>query len=595
MLHPLRAALIAFALCAASLAGSATVAQAAAPPTLNSPLSSTSVGGQIEVDYSLPATPDAHSVTVTFAGAATTTLTLASTATTGDFTFAAASPGSAPAVESVTGPAIADGTYSVTLAYESSVDSTTASITSTNVVVDTETAAPTLLAPVNGGDYSSIPIRYTLPQTAQAGSVRVTFSGPVTRTLTMINTSVSTTAYVDPTNPAGTAPVVSITPAASTLPDGSYTMVLSYSNSLGDPQASAGPISIQIDHTTLQPTLTEPASGTVSGPLTVNYSLPEAAEAGTVTLKFAGPVTRTLTMVDSSPSGAFSLNPQNPTASPDVVSISPSATTIPDGTYTVTISYQDALGNLAAASSVSAVTLDNATLAPILTQPAAGASITGPISVSYSLPETATAGSVTLTLTGPKTYALTLADSAAGTHSLTIDPANPGSSADVANVSGGATIAPGTYSFALSYQDALGNPAASSAAAAITLEAASALVPPATSTPTASTPTPSTVLAPVTGVGSLSGPLRVRHSCRLPRRSCVPPTFRFTASAPETVVLRFAGKHGRNELTVTVSVSSSGPSKVRLTRSQWRRLRRGRTTVVASAGTSASRFGFRVR
>ena len=584
--HPRRVALIALAICCAALAASVSPSQAAAPPILTSPAASTTVGGSIQVTYTLPATPVAGTVTLAFAGGTTTTLTLAGTATSGSFTFQASNPAGSPSVSSVAGTsAIADGPYAVTLTYEDSGDSTTASATSTNVVVDNETQAPTLSQPASGTYSGALPVNYVLPQTALPGSVTLTFVGPVTRTLTMVNTNPGSTFFLNPANPLGAAQVTSIAPASSTIPDGTYTIVLGYENSLGDPVATTSVSNVTLDNVTQAPTLSAPTAGTISGPIPVMYTLPETAHAGSVKLTFTGAVTRTLTMQNTAPSGTFNLNPANPTASSQVVSIAPSASTIPDGTYGVTVSYQDSIGNPVAFSAPATVTLDNTTLTPTVTAPSSGAKLSGAIGVSFSLPEAAQAGSVKLTLAGAKTYTLSLGDTSAGTHSPTIDPAAPATSADVTNVAGGASIAPGAYTLTLSYRDALGNPAATSAAVTVTLSA-----------PSSNTPVTITVTSTPSGasVSALTGAARVKHACRR-RRGCKPPTFSFTATAAETVVLRFTGKHGRRELTVNFHVAASGPWTVGLTRAQWRRLRRGPTTVVASVGSSSSTFHFVVR
>jgi hypothetical protein len=113
------------------------------------------------------------------------------------------------------------------------------------------------------------------------------------------------------------------------------------------------------------PSLTAPATNSVSAnPVNVSFSLPAAATNGTVTLTFTGAVTRTLTLANSQGSAGthgFSFDPANPTAVSAVASLS-GGTSIPDGVYTVTLSYQDSLGDPAASASSSNVQID--TVAP---------------------------------------------------------------------------------------------------------------------------------------------------------------------------------------------------------------------------------------
>jgi hypothetical protein len=105
---------------------------------------------------------------------------------------------------------------------------------------------------------------------------------------------------------------------------------------------------------------------------------------------------------------------------------------------------------------------DKTTLAPMLVAPASNVVTGNPVSVSYSLPEAALPGSVKLSFGATQ---LTLAESegAAGEHTFSFNPANPTASAQVV---AGEPVTDGVYSVTLSCQDALGNPEASSAAAA---------------------------------------------------------------------------------------------------------------------------------
>ena len=105
---------------------------------------------------------------------------------------------------------------------------------------------------------------------------------------------------------------------------------------------------------------------------------------------------------------------------------------------------------------VLAITLDTATLPPTLTAPAANAIAQNPMTVSFSLPEAALPGSVTLSFTGMTTTVLTLADSeeTSGAHSFSFSPANPRASAQVDS---GAAFADGIYTVTLSYRDAREN------------------------------------------------------------------------------------------------------------------------------------------
>ncbi len=207
------------------------------------------------------------------------------------------------------------------------------------------------------------------------------------------------------------------------------------------------------DTMTLSPTLISPASSTVVGnPISVSFSLPEAALPGSVKLSFGATVLTLAASLESAGTHSFAFSPANPTASPEVAA----GGAIADGSYTVTLSYQDAPGNPAAAASAANVTVDRVTLPPTLFAPAANAVAGSRMYMSFSLPEAALPGSVTLSF---GTTVLTLASSleSAGAHVLLFDAADPTASPRI--VSGGA-IALGVYTVTLSYRDAAGNAAA---------------------------------------------------------------------------------------------------------------------------------------
>lgn len=120
----------------------------------------------------------------------------------------------------------------------------------------------------------------------------------------------------------------------------------------------AGALSFTFDTVTLPPTLIAPASGAAnSNAVAVSFSLQETALPGTVKLSFenSGPVS-TLTLNAASETETvhnFSFNPASPVGG-SVASGSP----IPDGIYTVKLSYQDSLGNAAASAQSTGVLID---------------------------------------------------------------------------------------------------------------------------------------------------------------------------------------------------------------------------------------------
>lgn len=149
---------------------------------------------------------------------------------------------------------------------------------------------------------------------------------------------------------------------------------------------------------TQTPTLSAPVSSHVlsSGALTVSFTLPEAAQPGSVKLSFQnGAVGQVLTLAASQEmSGAhsFSFTPGNPAASPEIASTAP----LPDGIYTVALSYQDAVGSGAATSNAATGVVIDPT-SPTVTPPVGGftpLTLIGPVALPDYIPQAVIAEAV---------------------------------------------------------------------------------------------------------------------------------------------------------------------------------------------------------
>ena len=205
------------------------------------------------------------------------------------------------------------------------------------------------------------------------------------------------------------------------------------------------------DATTGVPTLTAPASSTLTrNPVTVIFTLPETALAGSVTLTFTGSVTRVLTLAASQQtSGAHILffDPANPTASAQIASGTP----LPDGTYTVTLSYQDQYANQAATASSTGVVLDTTppTFSPVTIASSnanpAWARLGDTVTVSFTVSEPIQTPSVTLF----------------GGSVALVNPSgivNPSGNNWTATATVSAATAQGTAAFSIAASDLAGNP-----------------------------------------------------------------------------------------------------------------------------------------
>jgi hypothetical protein len=233
---------------------------------------------------------------------------------------------------------------------------------------------------------------------------------------------------------------------------------------------------------TSPPVLLSPVSFSASSsPLVVRFELPEAASAGTavLVLKETEPSAETIVVLgnqeDSAGEHTVSLQTHDLTANEHEVKSASPTSALSDGTYEVTLAYQDAAKEPAASASAKEVRIDTVTLTPELTAPVSGAEPEAPFVVDYVLPEAALSGSVELLLEGEETGTSTivLTSTAAGEHSVTVNPAHPALEPGVA--SGPARIAPGPYKLHLEYRDALGNPAAATSPIKLTLLAVKCL------------------------------------------------------------------------------------------------------------------------
>lgn len=286
-------------------------------------------------------------------------------------------------------------------------------------------------------------------------------------------------------------------PRSVSVPDGVYTVAMRYSPEGGGPLVHSAPLTnVRVDTVTQAPTLTAPAASSISGaPVAVSLTLPEAALSGTARLSFiptvGTPIVLTLADVTDGPQ-SWNLPVTGLGSSANLTSAS--ASSLPDGTYDAQLAYQDIYGNPAASSLVNGVTIDGATQTPSLTSPASSSTHRGStVPVSFSLAETALTGSTRIIFSGPTTRTVVLAQTAAGSASVTLDRSNLNAAGGVTSVLGGATLPDGLYTVTLQTRDAVGNTAAQVSTTSVRLEE-----PPVDPTPTPDLATTPTILPPPT-------------------------------------------------------------------------------------------------
>jgi hypothetical protein len=223
---------------------------------------------------------------------------------------------------------------------------------------------------------------------------------------------------------------------------------------------------------TATPTLIAPtASSAHNSPLSVEYELPEAG--ASATLSFTPITGPTVTVTLTSPAQAagkhhFFLDLHE--LEDETANVAKaSASSLPDGEYTVALRYQNEALEPFASASAEKVTIKTVTGVPTLSEPTAGQSFRGvAFTVAYKLPEAALPGSVKLLLFGSKAgpKPLLLSNAAAGSHTAEVVPSNPSTGAGIASAQAGRLPAD-SYQLSISYQDALGNPVASTVPIAV--------------------------------------------------------------------------------------------------------------------------------
>lgn len=324
------------------------------------------------------------------------------------------------------------------------------------------TRSPVLTAPADGAHtLSPVMVSFSLPENALPGSVKLSFGGTILTLAATQEGAGSHSFNFDPANPTASPYIASGQP----IPRGVYAVTLAYRDAQGNPIASDTSSHVTIG--TL-PLLLAPAANTKPElPLQVSYTLPEAPKAGTVKLAFGSHVLTMSARGEKHDSGdiEFSFDPKNPTASPYIASGAP----IPDGVYTVTLSYQDAQGNVVASATSSGVRIDADTLPPVLLAPAANTTAALPVQVSYTLPEAPKAGTVKLAF-GPHVFTMSALGEVfggGGGVAFSFDPADPTASPYIAS---GSRVPDGVYAVSLSYQDTAGNAVASTTNVNVTID-----------------------------------------------------------------------------------------------------------------------------
>ncbi len=350
------------------------------------------------------------------------------------------------------------------------------------VTVDTVTQSPTFLSP-GSGSMNTVRLRYTLPETPAAGSVTVTFTNVVTSgaTVFQMQNNQSVNFVFNPkdsgnaVNAANIGDINTISPSPMpVLADGTYSVALSYRDSRSNPAVTVITTGVIIDTVTEAPTLTSPTSNSFGRSMRLEYTLPEVPQSNTVSVIFQNASGATTLSMDTTQSMNTTLQLSNLFVTSHVNTAS--ASSLADGVYTVTLQYQDGLGNTARSVIATNVVLDRAV--------------------------------PTITVLGSSTTTLTQGDSYTDAGATATDAVEGALTSRIVRTGSVDTNTVGTYTVRYNVQDSAGNTAVE---ATRTVMVAAPVVVPTVDPTTETTPTDSAATdhGKITTVTKSNGELRV--------------------------------------------------------------------------------------
>lgn len=344
------------------------------------------------------------------------------------------------------------------------------------IIVDAITlnVPPTLNSPPannNGISGGLMPIQLDIPGQPAPGSISLAFhpagGGAPTAVLTLTNQQGTISFPWDiGTDPTALPQVTAST--ASSLPDGTYDVVVSYTNVLSGVDMADTNVNVTVDTAILPPNLIAPAAGSDTNVIPIQYTLPEPPASGSVKLRFTSAgFTNELTMINST-NVSTTWDPRtNPADLPEVQSAT--ATNLRDGQYEVRLRYSDQSGNGPASDTHANVRIEAVTDIPVMQSPAAGMAYSSPLPIEFTLGDEPLPGSAELSFSGPTNGTLALATTNSGTTSFNLDVTDPAASPEVD--SGDFSALPdGVYNLTLRYQNSFGAPAATAQVASVTVD-----------------------------------------------------------------------------------------------------------------------------
>ena len=340
------------------------------PPVVSLPVAAARYN-TVRLQYTLPETPFTGSVVVTFTGASTYVLGMATLASV-DISPSPSNitAGSGGIVVSGGNVTIADGSYTVTVAYRDQYQNDAGTTVVSGVIIDTVTQTPTLSRPLSRSVVrsSGFWLNFNLPEVMSNATLVFVPAGGSGATVTWL---------LDPANLIGGIRNVTIDSrsissattsgiflrAVPSVPlDGVYNVTLYVTDSVANPLVASNTLSlVSLRLLTAAPSWISPASPFVAfrgTSVTWVYNLPSPATVGSVLMTFVpfSGTTRVLTMAYTAGTSGVqtrTFDILNPTLSGAVTS----GSSMSASDYNVTIQYQDDAGNVANSATLRSVVI----------------------------------------------------------------------------------------------------------------------------------------------------------------------------------------------------------------------------------------------
>ena len=226
---------------------------------------------------------------------------------------------------------------------------------------------------------------------------------------------------------------------------------------------------VKIDNTTLPITIFSPTlSAYISNVLPLSFNVPEAITPGSLTMSLISSTFSVTYQMSDRAAGAYNLNLNSKsdfllTNSANFISSTPTGiSSIPAGTYTLTMSYRDLFSNPTASTSVSGIIFKYTTTPPVLIYPVAGTKSSNRLLFKYVIVDAPLSGTKQILISKNNVLLTTITLLDNDNDSISFDLHHIASSGGnrISSVVGLDSLSDGNYTCTFSYQDFLGNPVA---------------------------------------------------------------------------------------------------------------------------------------